>query len=386
MQLIKHSKVLVTLLVSMGFCSSIMAAQYSNTNNRQHAHQNQHQYQSRYDQFGRERKNFDRRYQRKQQQPRQQQRYYNGHQRQNQAQQYQQRQRQYQQQYQRQYYDGHQNRYESRYGQQRPQYRQINRPQQTVQRERYADKLCETGDYNCMTVKRKQTWDTLFPDEKQRDLVKRLNRLNIKLRVGMQIAVPKDIETATKLDIAPFKSRIDTNGKKLILVSLPKLAWGAFDASGKLVNWGPVSGGKDYCSDIGKSCNTIRGVFAVFEKKGQYCKSESYPVDRGGGAPMPYCMFFHDGFALHGSKELPGYNASHGCVRMYKEDAKWLNEEFVDIPFYKQDKGTEIIIQTAAASDDIQESYFEEETLEDVNVQSESYDNFDRDEFDQIRF
>ncbi|HRE32879.1 MAG TPA: L,D-transpeptidase, partial [Candidatus Berkiella sp.] len=53
-----------------------------------------------------------------------------------------------------------------------------------------------------------------------------------------------------------------------------------------------------------------------------------YPVGKG-GAPMPYCMFFHGGYALHGSNSVPSYNASHGCVRMAPEDAQWLNEDFV---------------------------------------------------------
>jgi lipoprotein-anchoring transpeptidase ErfK/SrfK len=39
-------------------------------------------------------------------------------------------------------------------------------------------------------------------------------------------------------------------------------------------------------------------------------------------------MFFHRGYALHGSYDVPGYNASHGCVRMFVKDAKWLNQEF----------------------------------------------------------
>jgi len=37
------------------------------------------------------------------------------------------------------------------------------------------------------------------------------------------------------------------------------------------------------------------------------------------------------GFALHGSYEVPGYNASHGCVRIFVDDAEWLNEDFTDI-------------------------------------------------------
>ena len=43
-----------------------------------------------------------------------------------------------------------------------------------------------------------------------------------------------------------------------------------------------------------------------------------------GGAKMPYCMFYDGGYAIHGSYEVQGYHASHGCVRTYIEDARWL--------------------------------------------------------------
>lgn len=395
MQISRISKILAISLALVGSSSNIAANPYYNSGNSQYSHRSNQDFQSRYDRFGRERQNFNRNYQRQQQaqsyQQRQKQyqkkyqgRYYNGYQQQ-QAQQYQQRQRQYQQQYD----YGYQNQYEDNYEQQQPHYRQIYQARQSAPTELYGDKLCETGQYNCITIKRGQTWHTLFPDENQRDLVKRLNRLNILLRVGMQLAVPKDIATVSKMDLAPFQRKIDSDGKKLIIVNLPKLAWGAFDSTGNLVNWGPVSGGRDFCSDIGKPCNTIRGVFSVFEKKDQHCKSESFPVDHGGGAPMPYCMFFHDGFALHGSHELPGYNASHGCVRMYKEDAKWLNENFVDVPVYAHDKGTEVIVQTAAKSNDIEDNYFAEEKLDEVDDQAD-YDNFETndngDDIDQINY
>jgi len=39
-------------------------------------------------------------------------------------------------------------------------------------------------------------------------------------------------------------------------------------------------------------------------------------------------MYFHGGFALHGSYEVPGFNASHGCVRLFVPDAEWLNQDF----------------------------------------------------------
>ena len=54
---------------------------------------------------------------------------------------------------------------------------------------------------------------------------------------------------------------------------------------------------------------------------------------------MPYCMFFHEGYALHGGT-LPGHHASHGCLRLYTEDAEWLNEMFVTAGI----GGTEVII------------------------------------------
>ncbi len=61
---------------------------------------------------------------------------------------------------------------------------------------------------------------------------------------------------------------------------------------------------------------------------------------------MPYCMYFHKGFALHGSDDIPGYRASHGCVRMFIEDAKWLNQEFVEVGNDKtQLIGTKVVIR-----------------------------------------
>ncbi len=211
---------------------------------------------------------------------------------------------------------------------------------------RYSEILCESEEYDCIVVKRRQSWEKLFPDPDQRDLVRRLNRTNQPLIPGKKIAVPKNLDSVTLLDLAPFERTIDTQGKKLILVDLKKLAWAAYDQSGNMLHWGPVSGGRGDCPDTPEPCVTIEGVFSVFEKKDKSCLSKSFPVDRGGGAPMPFCMFFSDGFALHGAAEVPGYNASHGCVRMYKEDAEWLNHEFVELPQGDFDRGTEVIVRT----------------------------------------
>lgn len=191
--------------------------------------------------------------------------------------------------------------------------------------------LCQNKlQFDCYTVKRGDNWKKLFPDEEKRDLVMRLNRINLSLHRGMKIAIPHDLSTAASLDFAPLPKTIAAPGEKIIYVSInPKiLAWGAYDAQGVLQAWGPVSGGKGWCPDIGRGCHTATGKFAVYQKQGSGCVSRKFPVGRG-GAPMPYCMFFHGGFALHGSYDVPGHNASHGCVRLFVPDAKWLNQEFV---------------------------------------------------------
>src|ERR1700674_4771689 len=47
-----------------------------------------------------------------------------------------------------------------------------------------------------------------------------------------------------------------------------------------------------------------------------------------GGAPMPYSVFFHGHFAIHGTTEIRklGRRASHGCVRLHPVNARTLFE------------------------------------------------------------
>lgn len=193
----------------------------------------------------------------------------------------------------------------------------------------YGSSLCSNSDrYYCYRVKRGDSWGRLFDNEQQRDLVMRINRINTHIYPGMIIAIPKDLDSdVDPLDYSPFKRQIEAPGTKVIMVSLGKLAFGAYDADGSLEYWGPVSGARGYCPDIHRGCHTPTGRFYIYQKEGPGCKSTKFPVGRG-GAPMPYCMYFHGGFALHGSYEVPGYNASHGCVRMFVHDAEWLNEDF----------------------------------------------------------
>jgi hypothetical protein len=214
----------------------------------------------------------------------------------------------------------------------------------------YGTSLCGYAQYQCIKVERGQNWEKLFPNEQQRDIVQRLNRTYNQLWAGKEIVVPRNLENITFLDVSPFPLTISDKEKQLI-VDQDKLAWAAYD-NGQLIKWGPVASGRDRCPDAPRSCRTMTGIFRFFSKENQHCRSDIYPVGKG-GAKMPWCMYFHKGFALHGSDDIPGYRASHGCVRMFVRDAEWLNNSFVETSNDKNNQlGTKVTIRPVSLSED----------------------------------
>tara|TARA_R110002124_G_scaffold152394_3_gene319294 strand:+ start:3247 stop:3672 length:426 start_codon:yes stop_codon:yes gene_type:complete len=103
--------------------------------------------------------------------------------------------------------------------------------------------------------------------------------------------------------------------KKRIVVDLSDHRFYAYN-NGKLVRSGLISGGS-------KGRRTVTGNFRIQSKKGYNCFSSKYPRPTG-GAHMPYCQFFYKGYAIHGHRYVPRYHASHGCVRMGLNDARWI--------------------------------------------------------------
>lgn len=194
----------------------------------------------------------------------------------------------------------------------------------------YGGHLCGYEGFKCVKVKSGDTWAKLFPNKKQREIVKRLNRTNMSIRHRPWIVVPVHLDGLSYMDLSPFPDYIGDQGGKLIIVNLALQAFGAYDKEGYLVHWGAISGGRGWCADAGQECKTATGEYRIFRKQGPGCVSVKFPLTTGGGAPMPYCMHYYRAFALHGST-LPGYHASHGCVRLFFEDAKWLNKNFVDL-------------------------------------------------------
>lgn len=213
--------------------------------------------------------------------------------------------------------------------------------------------LCKTEGFHCQRIKGNQSWSSLFPDPHDRSIVMRVNRMNTRLWAGVVIAVPDNLEEADIMDFAPFPKQIQPRGEKIVAVDPVNVAWGAYTADGKLLRWGPASAGSDWCNDIDAECRTHSGNFRVYSLGSGDCFSTKFPLPDG-GAPMPYCMYFNNGQALHGEPNgLPGYNASHGCVRMYVSDAEWLRYEFIEGPNERNKfKGTRIIVGNYATPED----------------------------------
>jgi lipoprotein-anchoring transpeptidase ErfK/SrfK len=130
---------------------------------------------------------------------------------------------------------------------------------------------------------------------------------------------------------AALPKSIDPLGEKQIIVDPQVHKWGAYDEDGKLVRSGLATCGSSYCRDLHRSCRTKTGTFRIESLGDASCKSHRFPLPRG-GAPMPYCMFFNNGQALHASNQVVAANASHGCVRLQMKDAKWIRFNFAEEP------------------------------------------------------
>jgi lipoprotein-anchoring transpeptidase ErfK/SrfK len=93
-----------------------------------------------------------------------------------------------------------------------------------------------------------------------------------------------------------------TTGPLLLIVSIPKQTITLYDA-GVAVVVSPISSGTS-------ENPTPTGIFSVIEKNWWH-RSNIYSA-----APMPYMQCINwEGVALHAG-ELPGYAASHGCIRL----------------------------------------------------------------------
>jgi len=140
-------------------------------------------------------------------------------------------------------------------------------------------------------------------------ILMKVNRIDKRhMRAGKPILVP--VDTRKAMLYVPVPARLsDSRGEREIRIFLSRQYFGAYE-KGWLLFWGPVSSGK-------RGRNTPPGKFFV-NYKHRFKRSLKYD-----DAPMPFSINFNNGYFIH-QQSMPGYPASHGCVRLLEVDAQRL--------------------------------------------------------------
>lgn len=156
----------------------------------------------------------------------------------------------------------------------------------------------------------------VFNDEfskNEQSVILALNRLDLKNKWRADtLMIPNKIDENI-LIYSPFPANLEKlkEVKKMVFFSYPIQAYSLYE-SGKLVKWGPTSMGK-------KSAQTKRGLMFANWKKELSISTVSSEWK------LPYNFNVHNtlGIGWH-QYDLPGYPASHSCLRLSLDDAKFL--------------------------------------------------------------
>lgn len=143
-------------------------------------------------------------------------------------------------------------------------------------------------------------------------LILALNRLDEEnIRRADTLVVPDTL--ANLLSYCPYPYVIEQvrDIPKLLLISRRIQAFAAYE-NGVLVKWGPTSTGR-------KAKPTPEGLFSANWKS----RKTTSTIDSSWILPYYFNFQNKEGVALH-QFSLPGYPASHACVRLLEGDAKWL--------------------------------------------------------------
>lgn len=142
-------------------------------------------------------------------------------------------------------------------------------------------------------------------------LILALSRVDEKLfRKADTLIVPSVMANILSFSPFPFIIEQARDIPKLILISRKLQAIAAYE-HGTLVHWGPTSTGR-------REKPTPEGLFSMNWK----AKKTTSTIDDDWVLPYYFNFNNKEGVALH-QFEMPGYPASHACVRLWESDAKW---------------------------------------------------------------
>jgi hypothetical protein len=144
-------------------------------------------------------------------------------------------------------------------------------------------------------------------------LLEKLNRADVGHLDRLPLLVVPVAWDEDELTHSPLPLRYgqDAAWPTLVVAYLPGQVFGAYEL-GVLVQWGPISSG-------GRTRRTAPGLFALNWRSAGRASTVN---------PEWFMRWYfnfdnRDGLAFH-AYSLPGYPASHGCIRLLERDARWL--------------------------------------------------------------
>lgn len=149
--------------------------------------------------------------------------------------------------------------------------------------------------------------------EEERYTILALNRLDNKNRWRADTLVIPEKFADDFLAYAPFPHQLDVlkDVDKIAFFAYPNHAYALYE-NGKLIKWGPSSMGK-------KSSQTKRGLMFTNWKKEVAVST----VDSDWILRWNFNTHNTLGIGWH-QYDLPGFHASHSCLRLLEADAKWM--------------------------------------------------------------
>lgn len=181
--------------------------------------------------------------------------------------------------------------------------------------EKEKEEIVKLVTYHLDSIESKTELDsfkTRFGSEVQTKIFA-LNRMDAwRLKEGSTIVIPDSVAN-NFMDFSPFPKEMALlqSIPQAVLISRRVQAIGLYEG-GKLVKWGPASTGK-------KSTQTPVGLFY-----GNYKSREKIStIDKSWIMPFYFNFMNYEGIGTH-EYTLPGYPASHGCVRLRNEDAVFI--------------------------------------------------------------
>ena len=145
------------------------------------------------------------------------------------------------------------------------------------------------------------------------DIILALNRIDKKNFKRRDTLVVPDTIVADHRYYSPFSLKVEDAFEipKLIIVSQRIQAFAAYQL-GNLILWGPTSTGKE-------ETPTPNGLFHTNWK----AEETTSTFDDEWILKWSFNLDNFEGISLH-QYEMPGYPASHSCVRLYEKDAEWI--------------------------------------------------------------